>query len=134
MGVQGQEQHGRNSQQRKCTETPKQEAVPRSGRDTGSLNPSTGTSDEMSLKSIKCFNCKRKSHFAKMCPESKKKDIARKIKTSEESGGNHNESLWLRTVMVRRSGTAAMRGPTYKVPIEVNEIKTRALLNHGAQN
>ena len=77
MEVQGQEQHGRNSQQRKRTETPKQEAVPRSGRDTRSSNPSTGTSDEISLKSLKCFNCKWKGHFAKMCPESKKNDTAR---------------------------------------------------------
>ena len=71
----------------------KQEAVPRSGRDIGSLNPSTGTSDEMSLKSIKCFNCKKKGHFAKMCPEPKKKDTDRRINTSRESGGNHTENL-----------------------------------------
>ena len=61
MGVQGQAQHGRNSQWRKCTETPKQEAVQRSDRDTGSMNPSTETSDEMILSQSNVLIAKRKA-------------------------------------------------------------------------
>ena len=61
MGVLGQAQHRRNSQRRKCTETPKQEAVQRLDRDTGSMNPSTGTSDEMILSQSNVLIAKRKA-------------------------------------------------------------------------
>ena len=129
--VQGQMQHGRTSQQRKHTKAPQQGVVPRSNVDTGSVNSPAGTSEEMTLKAVKCFNCKKKGHIAKMCLEPRRKDATRLVNTSEKSEGNHSESPWLRTVTGPHSGILVMRA--YKVPIEVNGVKTRALLDHGAQ-
>ena len=67
-------QNGRTNQQRKHTETPQQGVVPRSNVDSGSVNSPAGTSKEMTLKAVKCFNCKKKGYIAKMCPEPRRKD------------------------------------------------------------
>ena len=59
--------------------------------DTGSVSPPAGTS-EMTLKAVKCFNCKKKGHIAEMCLEPRRKDATRLIKTNEESEVNHREA------------------------------------------
>ena len=53
-------------------------------------------------------------------------------------GTTEQQDLWLSTVTSKtdqqlKETTVAARGPTYKVDIVVDGIKTRALLDHGAQ-
>ena len=107
------------------------EPVPRpSNPDTGGAKSSSGTNGEMSLK---CFNCKKKGHFARLCPEPKRQDATRRINASETPEEKDDTNPWICTVTGSQLEPLAMRGPTYKVPIVVNGIKTHALLDHGAQ-
>ena len=100
-------------------------------------NPQQGA--EMSIKAVKCYNCHKKGHLAKDCAEPKPKKIqfTRRI-ASESSNNTPAPDPWLRTVTAEsgpppgKASTAA-RGPTYKVDITVDGVKTRALLDHGAQ-
>ena len=55
------------------------------------------------------------------------------INASETQEEKDDTNPWIRTVIGSQLEPLAMRGPTYKVPVVVNRIKTRALLDHGAQ-
>ena len=74
--------------------------------------------------------------MAKDCPEVTKKPGARVIKRGADQETDNGDDPWMRTV---RAGSEAeviemlpTRGPTYKVDVAVDSLKTRALLDHGA--
>ena len=62
--------HGRTTQPRRLSEPPVVETVQISSTTgAGSSRFSTGASSEMTLKVVKCFNCKKKGHLARSYPE-----------------------------------------------------------------
>jgi len=92
---------------------------------------------EASMQHIKCYKCKTKGHMAKNCPEVTQKPGANVIESeSTREVSEEHADPWMRTVS---AGTrieveeVRTRGPTYKVDIVVDGVKTRALLDHGAQ-
>lgn len=100
-------------------------------------NPQQGA--EMSMKAVKCYNCHKKGHLAKDCtePRTKRTQPTRRIAT-ESSDNVQAPDLWLRTVTAESNEapgkvSTAARGQTHKVDIIVDGVKTRALLDHGAQ-
>ena len=111
-------------------------------------SPSQGA--EMSSKGIECFNCHRKGHIAKQCPNggSKPRTPIRALSTATDesdttpkSDKTTNETMWKWTRVLSTSGSEhqdgssefPIVGPTYKVDVTVDGIKTRALLDHGSQ-
>ena len=93
----------------------------------------------MSMQAVKCFNCCKKGHLAKDCTEPRGKRVPLTRRVATESADNaETPDLWLRTVTARPDQSSvkvptAARGPTFKVDIVVDGVKTRALLDHGAQ-
>ena len=107
-----------------------------SSSNTNSHNQQYG---EMSLKTVKCYNCHKKEHLANGFPTPRGQRTSSTRRIATESGGTtEQQDLWLRTVTAKsdqqqKETTVAGRGPTYKVDIVVDRIKTQALLDHGAQ-
>ena len=93
----------------------------------------------MSMKAVKCYNSQKKGHLAKDCTEPKmKKAQATRWVNIGHSDRAEQKDLWLRTVTTQSNKISAevpiaTRGPTYKVDIVVDKVKTQALLDHGAQ-
>ena len=84
IGAQEQRPCEKIVQPRRQPEPQAVEPVPRpSNLDTGGAKSSSGTNGEMSLKAVKCFNCKKKGHFARLCPEPKRQGATRRINASE---------------------------------------------------
>ena len=110
VGPQGQVHQGRNRQQRIHQEPLHTEAEQKSTRGTGSAKSPTGTSGELALKAVKCFNCKQRGHLARLCPEPKRKDSTRQINATEAPEEGDSTSPWIHTVKGSR-GPLAMRGP-----------------------
>ena len=99
----------------------------------------TTLQSEASMQHTKCYKCKLKGHMAKDCPEVTQKAGANVIE-SELTQELSKESVdpWMRTVSAGTGSEIEVaevptRGPTYKVDIIVDSVKTRALLDHGAQ-
>ena len=99
---------------------------------------------EMFMKGVKCFKCQKTGHIARNCTESKTKSSLRvdvdSPETEEESESrvDQDDEMWMRTILSESDTQAvalqvALKGPTYKVDIVVDGIKTRALLDSGAQ-
>ena len=101
---------------------------------------------EMGIKGVKCFICKQKGHMAKSCPEARK-NPARMV-VLKGTGSTTSDAVeqqpddvnkpdpWMRTVIARKEKnkeTANFRGPSYKVNLVVEGVKTRGFLDHGAQ-
>ena len=107
-------------------------------KDTNQRKSSTGKSTlpgEASMQHIKCYRCKKKGHMAKDCPEASQKPGANVIEAepTQEVSEEHTDP-WLRTVGAGgEADEVPTRGPTYKAEITVDKVKTRALLDHGAQ-
>ena len=132
--TQGQTCHGRATRPGRKPDSQPADSVPRSrNTDMGSTKPPNDSNVEMSLKAVKCFNCKKKGHLARSCPEPRRKDATRRINASETREEKDSQYPWIRTVRESQPEPLAMRGPTYKVLVVVNGVKTRALLDHGAQ-
>ena len=75
--------------------------------------------------------------MAKDCPEVTKKLGACVIKCGADQETDNGDDPWMRA---ERAGSEAgatemlpTRGPTYNVDVVVDSLKTRALLDHGAQ-
>ena len=99
----------------------------------------TTLQSEASMQHIKCYKCKLKGHMAKDCPEATQKPGANVIE-SELTQELSKDSVdpWMRTVSAGTGSEIEVaevptRGPTYKVDMIVDSVKTRALLDHGAQ-
>ena len=92
---------------------------------------------EASMQHIKCFKCKLKGHMAKDCPGVSQKPGANVIESEPIPGvSEEHTDPWLRTVSNGSEievDEVPIRGPTYKAEITVDNVKTRALLDHGAQ-
>ena len=122
----------------------------RTGRRSTISSSATG---EMSSREVKCFNCHKKGHIAKHCPNfgTPPRTPVRAMSTAtvsangtaekEESEKVPNEQMWKWTRILSTvdskdqnlSSTFPIVGPTYKVDVTVDGIKTRALLDHGSQ-
>ena len=92
---------------------------------------------EMGVSSMRCYNCSQVGHVAKYCPEKK---AARVMAPgdSEDAASHTPCDPWIRTVATvtkQHSLEVSQRqGPVYKVDVEIEGLKTRALLlDHGAQ-
>ena len=116
-------------------------AAEKSGYNTSSSNTNSHDQQqrEMSLKTVKCYNCHKKGHLAKDCPTPRGQRTSSTRRIATGSGDTtEQQDLWLRTVTAKtdqqlKETTVAARGPTYKVDIVVDGVRTRALLDHGAQ-
>ena len=94
---------------------------------------------EATLKNVKCFKCHRKGHIAAKCPKllSSGQSI-RRITTAEE---DEAEEMWVRVGVVTTDKEKVVdevrnvniTGPTYKVDVTVEGLKTRALIDNGSQ-
>ena len=110
------------------------------------------TAAEMSSKEIRCFNCRKKGHIAKQCPNGSTQQgtPVRALLTTNESNATDSttkaaepthEKMWKWTRVLSTSGSEhqdgssefPIVGPTYKVDVTVDGVKTRALLDHGSQ-
>ena len=118
------------------------------GRETSGTNrpPSSGFRGEASRLHVKCFNCHKKGHLAVNFLEPSRKnenkagESARVIESGEQKvATDEKPNPWMLTVLTEEeniqsaTGTLPRRGPTYKVVLEVDGVKTRALIDHGAQ-
>ena len=100
---------------------------------------------EMSLRGVKCFNCNKKGHMAANCSEPPRKnenkptESAQVIESGEKVATDEKPNPWVLTVTTDEensqpaAGTLPRRGPSYKVVAEVDGVKTKALIDHGAQ-
>ena len=82
----------------------------------------------------------RKVTYLKLCPEPKKKPANRILVEESEPEEQFVKRVlvekdpWMCSVSASKSEDKLnARGPTYKVDIDVNSIKTRGFLDHGAQ-
>ena len=87
------------------------------------------------MSSVINVQYKAKGHLAKDCPEVTKKSGANVIELEPTLEVNKEfVDPWMRTMS---AGTVkdinVVEGPTYKVDIIVDSVKTRVLLDHGAQ-
>ena len=94
---------------------------------------------EATLKNVKCFKCHRKGHTAAKCPKSLSSgQSTRRITTTDE---DETEEMWVRVGVVTTDKEAivdglpdvSITGPTYKVDVTVEGLKTRALIDNGSQ-
>ena len=100
----------------------------------------------MSMRGVKCFNCRKKGHLVTNCPKPPRKndkftESTRRIESGKEIETVESPNPWILAVTTEEEAcqlkladkTLPRRGPTYKVVVEVDGIKTKALLDHGAQ-
>ena len=84
---------------------------------------------EMQLKNIKCFKCQQKGHVVKDCPQAG--NATSVIVADKETGSE--EQCWIRVGVLTAEPAVSTTGPTYKVDVIVEEIKSRALVDNGSQ-
>ena len=94
---------------------------------------------EATLKNVKCFKCHRKGHIAAKCPKSLSSgQSTRRITTTD---GDETEEMWVhvgvvitdKETIVDGLPNVSITGPTYKVDVTVEGLKTRALIDNGSQ-
>ena len=118
---------------------------------TGMLRPSQVESDQkkgerksnkatadMGIKVIKCYKCHKEGHIVRLCPEANIISMGSGLGSLCE--GQSSDSIpWIRVLTVLGTTTvdeevgAKLSGPTYMIDIQVEEVKTRALLDSGSQ-
>ena len=101
---------------------------------TPSRRQNQRASAEMQLKNIKCFKCHNKGHVAKDCTQAG--NSSRVIQTEKDTISD--EECWIRvrvlTAEPNSEQTAVSNtGPTYKVDVVVEGLKSRALVDNGSQ-
>ena len=109
-------------------------------RRTQNSTSNQGTA-EATLRHAKCFNCSQKGHLAKDCTAPKKKNSTHRITDDCQEESNPVSDPWICSVASKdhtlddETGSTKVprRGPTYKVKVNVEGVRTRALLDHGAQ-
>ena len=88
---------------------------------------------------MKCFRCHQKGHVAAKCPNSQaSSESTRRITTT---AGDETEEMWIRVGVVttdketiaKELPNVDITGPTYKVDVTVEGLKTRALIDNGSQ-
>ena len=104
---------------------------------------STGGTGELGLKSVKCFGCRKKGHVVSECPDRKKSESARMIQADVETLLPDLQVAdidpWIRVLTASKEDdtmdnrSARLVGPTFKVDVEVEGVKTRALVDNGSQ-
>ena len=117
---------------------------------SGSDGKAKGKAAEMSSRDFRCFRCKchQKGHLAKVCPNTSMPKGSQWVTTEraleESKDANPDvtseveyEELWTRVVSASDQGNSPdhspVVGPTYKVDVTIEGVKTRALLDHGSQ-
>ena len=90
---------------------------------------------EMGQKKVKCFKCRQRGHIALHCPQAKKEPNTRRVTTEDES---QPVDPWVLSVTAKddsgsSTDTSHLRGPAYKVIVQVEGVRTRALIDFGAQ-
>ena len=106
---------------------------PQRGR--GRPRPQTRSTIEARLK---CFNCQEFGHKASACPKSSRRGTANVVTTNES---DTTKDLWSLVLSVEnhdnerssKKDMTVLVGPAYKVEVTVEGVRTRALLDHGAQ-
>ena len=89
---------------------------------------------EVGMQHLKCYKCKEKGHTAKDCLNVNKKPATWVTETEQDQEPKDDDYPWMRTVSAcSEVEVLPVRGPTYKVNIFVDILKTRVLLGHGAQ-
>ena len=91
---------------------------------------------EMGQRKVECFKCSQRGHIAVNSPVVKK-DPATLVVTSEPD--KEAADPWVLQLIMdgedtsSNSTTLSLRGPVYKVIVQVEGIQTRALVDFGAQ-
>ena len=91
------------------------------------------------------FNCFKKGHLAKDCPEPKK-NASRRITDDDQQKNSPGSNPWIGSVKaadhtsnatlgdeITNYARVPKQGPTYKAEVNVEGVQTRALLDHGTQ-
>lgn len=111
--------------------------------DTGNLSPRKPAptrrqgqhgSAEMQLKNIKCFKCQQKGHVAKDCSQAG--NSTRVIVADKEAVSDAN--CWVRVGVLTaepdsEQTAVSITGPTYKLDVVVEGLKSRTLVDNGSQ-
>ena len=92
----------------------------------------SGERSELDMSNVKCFKCSQFGHIAKACPK-RTSGSTRVIAISNDDTPSHNSDPWIRTLTESNCTASQQRGPVYKVNVELEGVRTRALLDHGAQ-
>ena len=94
---------------------------------------------ELDLQTVKCYRCSEVGHLARDCQKPKKRGMNR-IVISQKDGelldpwfysSQETDPPWMRTLTAPKK--CGMRGPSYNIDVFVDNVKVRALLDHGAQ-
>ena len=91
----------------------------------------------MRLKNLKCYKCHKEGHIARLCTESCMISLKGGIDAPSEK--STDPISWIRVLTVSDTTSkddengAKLSGPTYKIDIEVEGVKTPALLDSGSQ-
>ena len=81
---------------------------------------------------LRCCNCQELGHKASACPKTPRRATA----TNKSDAGKDHWSLVLFVDSKDKSDNkdkSVLVGPTYKIEVTVEGVRTRALLEHGAQ-
>ena len=98
---------------------------------------------ELELRNVKCFGCHKKGHVVSECPDKKNRDSSRVIQADQDIPTITTETVtpdpWIRVLTATKEDNVAddkvikLVGPTFKVDVEVEGVKTRALVDNGSQ-
>jgi len=96
---------------------------------------------ELELKTVKCYKYHKDGHMAKSCPNAQTTKLGNKmigLESTEPEEESTVQEAWMRIMTVlgedlAQNAGAKLSGPTFKVNVEVEGVKTRTLLDNGSQ-